>query len=78
MENPHSSKLRFTSCSSSGKKIKYDSPFNNPPDYTNALLKHYGNKSFEEYCNKLKRGRADMIKDFQNHYFEEIYKNLLL
>lgn len=39
--NPHSSLLNITSCSSSGKITKFDSPFIFPPDYTNAKLKHY-------------------------------------
>ena len=30
--NPHTSLLNYTSCSSSGKIIKFDSPVNNPPD----------------------------------------------
>jgi len=62
--NPHTSRMNYTSCSSSGKIIKFDSPFNNPPDYTNAKLKHYGYKSFQEYCLKIKRGRAD-CNDYQ-------------
>jgi len=32
MENPHTSSLKYSSCSSSGKNIRYNSPFNNPPD----------------------------------------------
>ena len=57
--NPHSSRMNFTSCSSSGKIIQYNSPYNKPPDFTNAKLKHYIYKSFQEYCLKIKRGRAD-------------------
>lgn len=78
MLTPHSSELKFTSCSSSGKKIKYDSPYNIPPDYTNAFLKHYKNKSFEEYCYKLKRGRADVNKTLSKVKFNNAYKYLLL
>lgn len=58
--NPHSS-LNITSCSGSGKIINSDSPFNNPPDISQAFIKHYQIKSFEELCLKLKRGRADTI-----------------
>ena len=54
--NPHSSLNNLTSCSSSGKIVDSNSPFIEPPDYTYAHLKHFGNKSFEEYCYKLKRG----------------------
>lgn len=62
-KDPHTSLLNVTSCSSSGKIIEFDSPFNKPPDYTNAKLKHYCYKSFEEYCLKLKKGRADCNKN---------------
>ena len=69
--NPHTSKLNISSCSSSGKKIKYDSPFNNPPDYINAKLNHYYYKSFEEYCLKIKRGRADHSLDSNHKYINQ-------
>ena len=63
MLNPHSSRLNITSCSTSGKIIRSDSPFNDPPDYLNAKLIHYYYKSFEEYCLKIKRGKADIVKN---------------
>ena len=43
--NPHTSTLNITSCSSSGKIIQFDSPFNQPPDFTNAKLKHYNSET---------------------------------
>ena len=55
--NPHTSLNPFISCSSSGKIINYTSPFNKPPDYKYAYLNHHHNKSFEEFCLKIKRGR---------------------
>ena len=57
--NPHSSGNKFISCSSSGKQIPFNSPFNEPPDIKFAFLKHYWFKSFEEFCIKLKKGKAD-------------------
>ena len=57
--NPHSSSNNFTSCSSSGKIIDSNTPFIEPPDYKYAYLKHFGTKSFEEFCYKLKRGWPD-------------------
>ena len=66
MNNPHTSQLNITSCSTSGKIIQSDSPFNNPPDYSNAKLIHYHYKSFEEYCLKIKRGKADKKRDFND------------
>ena len=76
--NPHTSELNFLSCSSSGKKIKYNSPYIFPPDYTNAILKHYSKKSFEEYCIKLKRGRADVKNDTKYQFINNSYQNLIL
>jgi len=75
-KNPHTSTLNVTSCSSSGKIIKYDSPFNYPPDLTNAKLKHYYVKSFEEYCLKMKRGKADHNKDTNMRIIKQVYKKL--
>lgn len=57
--NPHSSFNNYIACSSSGKKIDSSTPFLEPPDYSNASLKHFGMKSFEEFCFKLKRGWPD-------------------
>ena len=75
--NPHSSNLNITTCSSSGKLIEYNSPFNFPPDYTNAKLKHYYYKSFEEYCIKINRGKCDYSKFNSNQlakiYFKRLY-----
>lgn len=75
--NPHSSTLKVTSCSSSGKIISHNSPFNNPPDLTNARLNHYHYKSFEEYCLKLQRGNADLHKntniELVNRRYELLY-----
>ena len=75
--NPHTSNLKIMSCSSSGKVVKFDSPFNYPPDYTNAILKHYYYKSFEEYCIKIKRGKADLVKNNSNEFVNSKYYQLL-
>lgn len=77
-ENPHTSLLKFVTCSSSGKIIQFNSPFNIPPDYTNAKLKHYKYKSFEEYCLKIKRGRADLIHKINKRKIKEYYRELYL
>ncbi len=61
MLNPHSSNFKLIACSSSGKIVDYKSPFNIPPDIKYAFLKHYHYKSFEEYCIKIKRGKADSL-----------------
>ena len=84
--NPHSSGNQFNSCSSSGKIIDSTSPFNEPPDIKYAFLKHYHFKSFEEYCIKLKRGRADLdntdliskLKDFYLKNKNDISKIIIM
>jgi hypothetical protein len=78
VNNPHSSVLNFVSCSSSGKIIQFDSPFNYPPDFTNAKLKHYQYKSFEEYCLKIKRGVGDRPKNESNEIVNQNYMRLYL
>ena len=76
--NPHTSVVNFTACSSSGKIVKYKSPFINPPDIKFAFLKHHQNKSFEEYCIKIKRGRP-IVKSKSKRYREkwiiQLFKN---
>ena len=63
-QNPHTTIHQYKSCSSSGKLIPYNSPFNSPPDYNNAILRHYKTKTIDEYLIKLKRGRADKPLNF--------------
>ena len=74
----HTSLMKYITCNSLGKIIKYDS-FIIPFNYTYAYLKHYMTKSVEEYCNKVKRGEAffnylnfnDKRKKFKiNKYFK--------
>ena len=76
--NPHTSRTNYTTCSSSGKIIKYNSPYNNPPDFTNAKLKHYRYKSFQEYCLKIKRGRADCDDNKRKQLMKKSLKQLHL
>ena len=76
MPTPHTSVLNFTSCSSSGKVIKFDSPYNDPPDLINAQLNHYQYKSFEEYCLKIKKGIADRPKNIGNEIVKQQFKSL--
>ena len=63
--NPHSSLIKFRSCSSSGEFVNSQTPFIDPPDYKYAFIKHYYKKSFEEFCIKIKRGWPDLTdKDY--------------
>ena len=76
MQTPHTSDLNYKCCTSSGKKIRFDTPFQIPPDYKNAKLKHYHFKSFEEYCLKIKRGRADLTENLNKNYIKEKVQQL--
>ena len=76
--NPHTSSLNITTCSSSGKIISFSSPFNQPPDFTNAKLKHYYFKSFEEFCIKHKRGKAPNTKEQNSKFIASSFKNFYL
>ena len=70
--NPHTSLTNFTSCNSLGKKINYDSPYNIPPNFNYAYLKHYYYKSFEEFCLKIYR----RVTNDKNNIFNKILLNL--
>ena len=57
-KNPHSTIYNvFKACTSSGIKISSNKSLI-IPDYEFAHLKHYTTKTIEEYCNKIKRGKA--------------------
>ena len=89
--NPHSSSNNYLSCSSSGKIVDSNTAFIDPPDYKHAFLKHFGIKSFEEFCYKLKKGWPDstnnmiwimnLIKSNKNNFkkveiVRKIFKNI--
>ena len=76
MKNPHSSINNFIACSSSGKIVDNSSPFISPPDINNSFLKHYLFKSFEEYCNKIKRARSDLTSIENNKYINNLINYL--
>ena len=79
MKDPHSSSYKeFISCSSSGKIISSSSPFNYPPDYKNAYIKHYRYKSFEEHCLKIKRARSDYTSKENKKDIMQLIKDLYL
>ena len=65
---PHSSPLRYYCCDTFGKRISHSTPFN-IPNYEYAYIKHYWTKTLEEFCIKIKRGRADIEVIFDNDYW---------
>ena len=81
MKNPHSSNNNVTACNSIGNIIDPKSFYSSPFNYDFSYLKHYHTKTIEEYCNKRKRGRSDILVIFDNktlksyfNYFFEINK----
>ena len=70
MNNPHSSNNYLKACNSMGNVTDptafYSSPFNHEYSY----LKHYPTKTIEEYCNKIKRGRSDILIKLDNKTLE--------
>ena len=75
MKNPHSSNNKnVTACNSMGKIIDpvnyYTSPFN----YEFSYIKHYSTKTIEEYCNKSKRGRSDLLVRLDNKTLKKYFK----
>lgn len=73
MSNPHSSSNYLTACNSMGNIIDptsfYIAPFNHEYSY----LKHYPTKTIEEYCNKIKKGRADLLIKLDYNNLENYY-----
>ena len=73
MNNPHSSSNYLTACNSMGNITNpttfYSSPFNHEYSY----LKHYPTKTIQEYCNKIKKGRADLLIKIDNKTLENYF-----
>ena len=73
MNNPHSSSNYLTACNSIGNIINpttfYVSSFNHEFSY----LKHYSTKTIEEYCNKIKKGRADLVVKFDHETLQNYF-----
>ena len=74
MENPHTSNNDYISCNSLGIKISSRAYGNIPPTFKNAFIKHYATKSIEEYCKKIKRGRADLKRTLNKKTIREVIK----
>ena len=73
VQNPHTSLDHFNTCTSSGIRMSSKSPFLDPPDIKYARLKHYNEKSFEEVCIKIKRGKPTYLPD-KKKFVKELYR----
>ena len=71
MGNPHSSEANVNCCIPTGKAIDHKTPFNVPPNFENAYIKHYVTKTIEEFILKVKRGRADINITINDEYWKE-------
>ena len=74
MKNPHSSNNSLTACNSMGKIIDPKKYYSSPFNYEFSFLKHYSTKTIEEYCNKLKRGRSDILEKLNKNTLKRYYK----
>ena len=57
--------------------------FNNPPTVEKLVINHYGQKSREEYLNKVKRGAADYVANIYakgqfTHRFNDVFDDGIL
>ena len=59
MINPHTSNNDYICCLATGEKVDSRTPFNKPPNYEEAYIKHFDTKSLEEFLEKARRGRSD-------------------
>ena len=78
MRNPHSSNNNLTACNSMGKIINPKKYYSSHYSYELSYLKHYSTKTIEEYCNKAKKGRSDILvklnKKTLKKYFKYFFK----
>lgn len=70
MNNPHSSSNYLTACDSNGNITDPTKFYSSSINYEISYLKHYSTKTIEEYCNKIKRGRADLLVKLDNKTLE--------
>ena len=75
MSNPHSSSNYLTACNSQGNIIDPTSFYNTPPSHEYSYLKHYSTKTIEEYCIKIKKGRADLSVKLDNETLKNYFNN---
>ena len=73
MDNPHSSSNYLTSCNSMGNITDSTTFYSSPSNHEYSYLKHYPTKTIEEYCNKIKKGRADLLIKLNNKTLENYF-----
>ena len=73
MNNPHSSSNYLRACNSMGNITDSTTFYSSSTNHENSYLKHYPTKTVEEYCNKIKRGRADLLIKLDNKTLENYF-----
>ena len=73
MNNPHSSSNYLRACNSMGNITDSTTFYSSPTNHEYSYLKHYPTKTIEEYCNKIKRGRADLLIKLDNKTLENYF-----
>ena len=75
MNNPHSSSNYLRACNSQGSIIDPTAFYNSPYSHEYSYLKHYSTKTIEEYCNKIKKGRADLSVKLDTETLKNYFYN---
>jgi hypothetical protein len=75
LSNPHSSSNYLTACNSQGNIIDPTTFYISPFSHEYSYLKHYSTKTIEEYCNKIKKGRADLSVKLDNETLKNYFNN---
>jgi len=73
MNNPHSSSNYLNACNSKGNTTNPTTFYSYPFNHEYSYLKHYPTKTIQEYCNKIKKGRADLLIKIDNKTLENYY-----
>lgn len=73
MSNPHSSSNYLRACNSLGNIADSTTFYSTPTHHEYSYLKHYPTKTIEEYCNKIKKGRADLLIKLDNKTLENYF-----
>ncbi len=76
MNNPHYCIHKIGAKTINAEGNDMAGPFNEPPTFKNIVINHYWTKSYEEYAQKINRGRATVktkrgMLPFEPKYFSE-------
>ena len=75
--NPHfvDGSIKYNAIVDLDKRKFIHGPWNDGCTSTVAQLNHYNSKTFPEFMDKIKRGRADMLRSQQPYLSADFYKH---